>query len=182
MNDTVKLFKCLSDKSRMNILNLLMQRPMYVELISKSLNLAASTVSFHLKKLEQENLVTSKKEQYYSIYTINKDILNQSLLDLIKVDDIENIKQKQRQDDYKQKVLDSFFDNEGRLTAIPVQRKKRRVVLEKIAESFSRDRTYKEPEVNKIIMQFHYDFCTIRREFIMEKMFTREKGIYQKQE
>ena len=50
--DCIKLMKCLADKSRILIINNLMEEPMYVELLSQRLNLAASTISFHLKKLE----------------------------------------------------------------------------------------------------------------------------------
>lgn len=81
--------------------------------------------------------------------------------------------------DPKTKIIDSFFKN-GKLTAIPSQLKKRRVVLEHILENFEMGRVYPEKEVNEVIMQFHEDFCTIRREFIMEKMMTRKNGKYQR--
>ena len=70
----LKLFKCLGDKSRLQILKILAKEEMYVELLSKKLDLTPATVSFHLKKLEDAGAVSSRKEQYYTIYTINKNV------------------------------------------------------------------------------------------------------------
>ena len=83
-DNTIKLFKCLSDKSRLQILKTLINEDMYVELLAQRLNLAPSTISFHLKKLEDAGAVTSRKEQYYNIYSINEEIFKSSILDIIK--------------------------------------------------------------------------------------------------
>jgi len=71
-----------------------------------------------------------------------------------------------------------FFRNDGRLKSIPAQRKKRVAVLEIILKEFELSKVYPEKEVNEIIRQFHSDVCTIRREFIMEKMMVRNEGKY----
>jgi excisionase family DNA binding protein len=76
------------------------------------------------------------------------------------------------------KVAEPFFSPDGTLKAIPAQRKKRVAVLEAILRSFEPNRVYPEKEVNEIIRRFHSDFCTIRREFIMEKMMVRLDGKY----
>ena len=85
--------------------------------------------------------------------------------------------QDEREALYRQKVLESFFEY-GRLVSIPVQRKKKRIVLEKLLENFERGRVYKEKEVNLIIAEFHDDFCTIRRDMISEHLMERENGVY----
>ena len=64
----LKLFKCLGDKSRLQILKILAKEEMYVELLSKKLDLTPATVSFHLKKLEDAGAVSSRKE--YCLYTL----------------------------------------------------------------------------------------------------------------
>ena len=74
-------------------------------------------------------------------------------------------------------MLKNHFEYE-KLKTIPVQRKKRRIVLEKLAESFEKGRTYPEKEVNLIIAQFHDDFCTLRREMIAEGIMERDHGEY----
>jgi excisionase family DNA binding protein len=77
----------------------------------------------------------------------------------------------------RDKVMRAFF-KDNRLTEIPAQRKKRRYVLERLLEEFELDRVYTEPEINEILRGFHSDVCTLRREFIMEKMMTRTGGKY----
>jgi predicted transcriptional regulator len=175
--DCIKIFKCLADKSRLLIINNLKESPMYVELLSERLRLSPSTISFHLKKLEEVKLVYSTKEQYYVVYNLNEDILSQSLNDLIHIAKSEKDIQTEREDKYKQSVVDAFFEY-GKLKSIPVQQKKKKIVLEKIAESFESGRSYTEKEVNIIIAEFHDDFCTIRREMIGFSIFERQNNIY----
>jgi ArsR family transcriptional regulator len=179
IEDQVKFFKALADASRVRIIKSLMESPMYVELLSERLELAASTVSFHLKKLEDVGLVTKEKDQYYIIYSLNSDLLGKSLGDWLKGENANVSEEDQREAAYRQKILDTFFKF-NQLKSIPVQRKKRLVVLEHMVEAFSKERTYTEKEVNLIIADFHDDFATLRREFINEKLMTRENSIYKR--
>ncbi len=172
------LFKALSDASRLKIINNLMEQDSYVELLAERLDLAASTVSFHLKKLEKAGLVTSRKEQYYTMYSLNRELLNRSIRELIGSSKTVSAEE-ERQQMYREKVIKNFMVY-GKLKSIPVQRKKRRIILEEILKEFTVNRTYTEKEVNEIIKVYHDDFCTLRREFIMEKLLKRENGIYQR--
>lgn len=176
-NDVIKLFKCLSDKSRLQILKSLVNEEMYVELLAKRLDLAPSTISFHLKKLEDVGAVTARKEQYYTMYSMNENIFKSSILDMIKEESSEAELQMEREEKYRNKVIESFFDY-GKLKNIPAQRKKRLIILEEIAKAFETNREYTEREVNIIIADFHDDFCTLRREMICERLLTRDNGIY----
>ncbi|MBI9011494.1 MAG: metalloregulator ArsR/SmtB family transcription factor [Clostridiales bacterium] len=176
-DDSIRIFKCLSDKSRLRIVNNLLKEPMYVELLSERLDLAASTVSFHLKKLEAIGLVSAEKEQYYIVYTLNKDILNTRLLDLVKAKDDEEEDQEIRQEEYTENIIKNFFEY-GKLKSIPVQRKKRLVVLNEIIKAFEYNKDYTEKEVNSLISEYHHDFCTLRRELVVENLISRNKGIY----
>ena len=180
IDERVRLFKLLGDKSRLKIVAMLMEKPMYVELISDRLGINASTVSFHLKKLEHVGLVRSEKEQYYQMYHIDISKLDFNVSDEIMRVASANKTEQQREDNYKKKIIDNFFVD-GKLKSIPVQRKKRNVILEVLAQDFEIGKEYTEKEVNVLISAHHDDFCTLRREFIMEKLFTRDKGIYIRQ-
>jgi len=70
------------------------------------------------------------------------------------------------------------FLKDGRLTALPAQRKKRRYLLEHILRRFEINHVYTEKQVNDTIIEFYEDFCTVRREFIISKMMTRNSGKY----
>ena len=139
--DAIKLFKCLADKSRLQILKSLIQEDMYVERLAERLGLAPPTISFHLKKLEDAGAVESYKDQYYTMYTIKKDIFMTNIMDIIKEESAEAGEQKEREKAYRKKVIDSFFEY-GKLKSIPSQRKKERIVLEEIAKGFEKGKKY----------------------------------------
>lgn len=175
--EAIALFKCLSDRSRLQILKSLAVEDMYVERLSERLSITPSTVSFHLKKLSDAGAVTSYKSQYYTMYSLNKEVFERDILDIISEKTDEADIREQRDKAYRQKVIDSFFEY-GKLKAIPSQRKKERIVLEVIAEAFEYDRIYTEREVNIIIADFNDDFCTIRRDMISEKLLDRSSEGY----
>jgi len=175
----IQLFKCLADKSRIQILKSLLQEEMYVERLAERIGVTPATVSFHLKKLEDVGAVKSRKDQYYSMFSINNEIFNISILDILKEESEDEKLQKGRELQYRKKVIDSFFAY-GKLKSIPSQRKKERIVLEEIAKSFEAEREYTEREINIMIADFHDDFCTIRRDMISEGILQRENMIYKK--
>ena len=171
------LFKCLADRSRLQILKSLAIEDMYVERLAERLGLTPPTISFHLKKLSEAGAVKSYKTQYYTMYALEKSIFMTSILDLIqeKSDDAEL--QRQRDEAYRKKVLDTFFEY-GKLKSIPTQKKKERIVLEEMVKAFEPGRQYTEREVNIILADFHDDFCTLRRDMIGEKLMARDMQIY----
>lgn len=177
MIDALSFFKCLSDATRLEIVRALADGPKYVELLSERLQRSPSTISFHLKKLEEAGLTEVRKEQYYAVYSLKEGLLALSIRELM-VSEQDNMSiQVQRENEYREKVLKNHFEY-GKLKSIPVQRKKRLIVLEKIAEQFEPDRIYAEKEVNLIIADFHDDFCTLRREMIAEGLMERDKNQY----
>ena len=175
--EAIQLFKCLSDRSRLQILKSLAKEDMYVERLAERLGLTPATISFHLKKLAEAGAVTSYRSQYYTMYSLKREVFLTRILDIISEESDEAAIQARRDAEYRQKVLDSFFEY-GKLKSIPAQRKKERIILEEIARSFQQGRQYTEKEVNLIIADFHDDFCTIRRDMIGEGILAREKGIY----
>ncbi len=171
------LFKCLSDTSRLRIIQALTNGEMYTELLAERLQLTPSTVSFHMKKLESAGLVIPHKEQYYTVYSLNREVLEKSVYELATAKPEQTDEQQKREEEYRQKVIKNFFDYD-KLRSIPVQRKKRQICYEKIAELFKIGRVYEENEVNEIILPIHEDYCTIRRDMISEGIFKREGSRY----
>ena len=175
--EAISLFKCLADKSRLQILKSLTVEDMYVERLAERLGLTAPTISFHLKKLSDAGAVTAYKNQYYMMYSLKKEIFQTSILEILQQESDEAQKQAQRDADYRQRVIDAFFEY-GKLKSIPTQLKKERIVLEVIAEHFDFDRMYSEREVNIMIADFHEDFCTIRRDLVGERLLGRNGTEY----
>jgi hypothetical protein len=70
------------------------------------------------------------------------------------------------------------FIVDGRLTAIPVPRAKRRVVLEHIARSFVPGVRYPERDVNAILRAWYPDHAALRRYLVDEDLLARDGGVY----
>lgn len=176
--NAIKLFKCLADRSRMWILKSLLLEDMYVERLAERLDLTPATISFHLKKLEEAGAVTSYKDQYYTMYSLCKDVFMTNILDIIKEEAEDAKEQEEREENYRKRVINAFFQY-GKLKSIPAQRKKERIILEEIAKAFEKGKVYSEREVNIIIADFHDDFCTIRRDMISVGLLERKDNQYQ---
>lgn len=167
----------MADRSRLQILKSLLEEDMYVERLAQRLELTPATVSFHLKKLMDAGAVSSRREQYYTMYSINKEVFQCRILDILGEKSSDAQRQQEREARYRQRVLDSFFEY-GRLKSIPAQRKKERICLEEIAKELELGRPYPERELNQVLLRFHQDYCTLRRDMLSEGILRREEGLY----
>ncbi|MFH1373656.1 MAG: DUF2087 domain-containing protein [bacterium] len=79
----------------------------------------------------------------------------------------------------RQKVVANFVKNDH-IEKLPAQHRKRKFLLEYILAQFEPNHLYTEDEVNRIIARHHEDFCTVRREFVAEKMMDRINGKYRR--
>jgi excisionase family DNA binding protein len=75
------------------------------------------------------------------------------------------------------KTLENFFED-GRLKSIPAARGKRLHVLRHLVSKLDVSRVYTETEINEFLRPFHSDICTLRREFIINKLMVRSGGKY----
>lgn len=173
MKEKLEILKLLADKTRLDILNALMKEDSYVEKIACDLSITPATICYHLKKMESVGMVKCSRSQFYMIYSLNKEIFDKPLIELVKNDTpLEN-----SEDKYRKEVISNFFKL-GKLVSIPTQRKKREIVLAEISKSFKKGKIYAEKEVDEIIHKFHEDHCTIRREMIGCGLMKRENGKY----
>lgn len=175
MNGTVELLKALADETRLAIIAELTESDSYVEKLAENLSLTPATICYHLKKMEKAGLVTCSRTQFYIIYSLNKDLFAKTLGGLV----TNAVPKKTPTDTYNDKVIAAFFQN-GKLLSLPVQEKKREVVLGKIVENFERNHDYTECEVNEIIHHLYDDFCAVRRALVDQKLMKRENGIYRR--
>lgn len=173
MKEKLQLLKLLADETRLEILNILLREDSYVEKLACELSLTPATICYHLKKMESAGIVNCSRTQFYMIYSVNRDIFDKPLYALIKKD----APTVDTEEKYKKEVLSHFFKY-GKLTQIPMQRKKREIVLQEIAKQFEPGIKYEETEVNDIIHRFHDDHCTIRREMIACGIMVRENSLY----
>lgn len=174
---SLAIMKALADESRLAIVKSLLEQSQYVEEIAKRHALAPSTVSFHLKKLEQAGLVSSRKEQYYVVIQANESLFDTTLRDIVSASPVRKELQDERMDDYRRKVLETFFRH-GTLEKLPAQHKKRLIVLEQFALKFEPGRRYSELEVTGLIKPLFDDYCMIRRLLVDDGLIRREESTY----
>jgi len=90
---------------------------------------------------------------------------------------LEKHSNKHHQRPREEKVVDNFFDK-GKLKSIPTQRTKRLAVLKHLVAKLDASRIYPEKDLNKFLAGYHSDVCTLRREFIINKLMVRKDGKY----
>ena len=173
-----ELFKALGHSARLLLLNLIRMKPRHGEELAAILGLSPATVSHHLAKLEACTLVEPRKEQYYQIWSLRRGALAHTLEELVSVPQ-PGLTAHVEEDAFREKVLAAFLKR-GRLVSIPAQRKKRQIVLQRLVQEFAPDRDYAEREVNQVLVEFHDDVATLRRELIGYKLMRRAAGIYRR--
>ena len=87
MKEKLELLKLLADETRLEILNILLKEDSYVEKIACELSLTPATICYHLKKMESAGVVNCSRSQFYIIYSLNREIFDKPLFELIKKDE-----------------------------------------------------------------------------------------------
>ncbi len=173
-------FKALADANRLKIIGLLSQQPYSVEQLAALLDLRPPTVSHHLKLLSEAGLVSARAESYYNVYQLELGALEQIANSLLAQDRLPRMASSVDMDAYDRMVLRNVMLPDGRLKVIPAQRKKREVVLRHILKEFQPGVHYTEQQVNEILLRFHEDTATLRREMIVYQLMGRAGGQYWK--
>lgn len=177
--ELLTFFKALSDANRLKIIGVLASQTATVEQLAAALNLGASTVSHHLSRLSEAGLVSARADGYYSVYSLQTDVLEEMSRRLLKRENVTRLAEDADIDAFDRKVLREFLTPEGRIKAFPAQEKKLLVILRHVLQAFEPDRRYTEKEINELIKErFHEDCASIRRHFIEYKFMSRENGVY----
>lgn len=141
------------------------------------LGVAQSTIRNHRYKLRE-------KEKQAKLFLALMDLLSQNtnkkinkldkevICDAHKtattLDDRYNITDKERED-----VIKAHINENGSLRSYPVKEKKKIIVLKEIVKNFSKEKTYSEKEVNRILARIYEDYATLRRSLIEYGFFER---------
>jgi DNA-binding transcriptional ArsR family regulator len=173
----LRFLKAVADESRLKLLGLLADREHSVGQLAGLLNLKEPTVSHHLAKLQELDLVRMRVEGTAHFYRLNGETLQRLNRELFTPEQVASIADNVEGEGWERKVLKTYFED-GRLTKIPDTRKKRGVILKWLAAQFEEGVRYSEPQVNAIIKRYHPDSATLRRELVGGKLMQRENGVY----
>jgi DNA-binding HxlR family transcriptional regulator len=164
------VFKALADPARLRILGLLAERPRAGHELAAALGLTPPTISHHMRRLTEAELVDVTPEAQSRIYALRTATLRA-------LSDVPASRNPEPARDEEEAVLRAFFDG-PRLRQIPAARKKRVIVLRHLLRRFDPDRSYPEREVNDLLREAHADVATLRRELVDYGYMRRERGVY----
>ena len=174
--ELLPFFKALSDANRLKIVGLLAQRNLSVEQLAEMLHLRPSTVSHHLAQLAAAGLVSAHPESYYNIYHLEAGMVEKVAKGLLARQTLPAVAADIDLGAYDRKVVADFTLPDGRLKAIPAQRKKLEAILHYVLQAFEPGVRHSEKQVNEILARYHEDTASLRRELVGYRLLEREGG------
>ncbi len=173
VSTVVPVFRALADPVRLQLVGLIAGGERCNAELAAELGISPATVSHHLKVLRSAGLLRERREPPFVYVELNDKALRRAVMTVAD----KKRTSKLTRGDQRAKVLATFFDGDE-LLAIPAKRSKKEIVFEEILRRLPRADSYTERQLSKVIERHHSDFCTIRREFIMGRYMTRERGRY----
>ena len=174
--ELVTFFKALADANRLKIVGLLAQKPYSVEELAALLEIKPSTVSHHLAKLAQVGLVSAKADSYYNVYQLDEKALENKSKSLFSQENLAASVANVDANAYDNKVVKDYVRKDGSLKTIPAQKKKLDAILRYVVKAFELEKRYSEKKVNEILIQYHDDTASLRRELVGAGLMKREGG------
>ncbi|MFN6569935.1 metalloregulator ArsR/SmtB family transcription factor [Dendronalium sp. ChiSLP03b] len=181
----LQFFKALADESRLKIVGILANQECSVEELAALMQLKEPTVSHHLAKLKELNLVTMRPEGNSRLYQLDSEALQNISKEIFTPEKIASLIEDVDTEAWESKVLKNYLEDDinslngvQRLKEIPASRKKRLVILKWLTSKFDPGVQYPELTVNEILKCYHPDCATLRRELIGYQLMQRENGVY----
>lgn len=75
-----KKFKAVADDTRRKIITLLSERLLNAGEIANRFTISSASISYHLQKLEQSDLITSRRLGRYTQYRLNREAFEEIYL------------------------------------------------------------------------------------------------------
>ncbi|MCY9663850.1 metalloregulator ArsR/SmtB family transcription factor [Paenibacillus alginolyticus] len=185
LDKIITYHKALADATRIRMLILLADGELNGQVLAEKLGVTPATITHHASKLREASLINERRDKNTIYFALNEYFIRSNatataeLIFKNKKGEIDPMKDEDRNQNLKQSVIRNFITLDGKLKHIPAQLKKKLIVLEHLVEQLEQGRTYTEKELNAFIKNYHPDFATIRREFIMHQFMFRDNEIYE---
>jgi hypothetical protein len=177
-DEALRLFQALGDANRLRLLGLLAIHPHSVEELSAILRLRPATVSHHLGRLTQADLVEARAEGYYSVYALTSGSIDGRARRFLTRRALRQRTADLDRQAFDLQVLREYTRRDGRLKSLPAQPRKRLAVLRRLALAFRPGRRYREAEVHRALRKFHEDAATLRRELVSAGLLQPQAEFY----
>lgn len=177
LDTVVTLFKGLADPTRLRMVAAMVERPRCGQDLASEIGVAPATISHHLKVLGKAGLLVETRQAPYVFYKVDLDAVQRAVRAVATPRRMRELTSEPPVDGETRQILRAFFDG-PRLRALPVQRRKKELVLEELLRRIPRRREYPEVDLNAFIEVMFDDYCAVRREWIMGQYMTREHHVY----
>lgn len=185
LDKIITYHKALSDATRIRMLILLRDGELNGQVLAEKLGVTPATITHHAAKLREASLIHERRDKNTIYFALNEYFIRSNasataeLIFKNQKGESASMQTEDTRQNLKQSIIRNFFTQDGKLKHIPSQLKKKLIVLGHLIDQLEKGRTYTEKELNEWIKQYHPDFATIRREFIMHQFMFRENEIYE---
>ncbi|MGD1914295.1 MAG: metalloregulator ArsR/SmtB family transcription factor [Rivularia sp. (in: cyanobacteria)] len=185
LRNWLRFFKALGDESRLKIMGILATQECSVEELAVLLELKEPTISHHLMKLKQLELVRMRPEGNTHFYQLNKEILQSISKEISKPEKIASLADDVDTQVWDVKVLNTYIEgdfqnpeSEQYLKEIPSSSKKRLTILKWIIDKFEMGVEYPLDRVDEILNRYYRDSETLRQKLIDSGLMEENNGMY----
>lgn len=159
----------LAEPDRLQVVSALALGATTIAEVAAATGLDPRVVVSALRRLERGGLVSREKDQL----TLHADRFREAAREAAPADPTEPLS-----DDPATDAVLRAFTRDGRITAFPVARGRRRLLLEHVAAVFEPGVRYPEKEVNAILRAWYADYAALRRYLVDALLLERADGLY----
>ncbi len=182
MDFLTEAFRALNEPGRLKMVGLLAMRPRYGEELAEILALSPATVSHHLSRLREGNLVLSIKEPPYIRYELCEGVLPRLCRLINSAERWAEAFGLPSEELLTQQALRPVLDGEGRVARLPKSPRHRTLVLRWIVLHFESGRIYPQREVRRILMELCRDDELACRELVARGWLQQKGGVMRRTE
>lgn len=159
----------LAEPERLRVVSALALGAGTIAEVAAATELEPRQVVAALRRLERGGLVSREKDQV----TLHADRFKETAREVAPVEPTQPLSA----DPATDRVLRAYT-RDGRITGLPAQATKRRLLLEHVAAMFEPGVRYPEREVDAMMRAWHADYAMLRRHLVDAALLAREAGVY----
>jgi hypothetical protein len=185
LQSLLRFFKALADESRLKIIGILAAQECSVEELAVLLELKEPTISHHLMKLKQLELVRMRPEGNTHFYQLDRGVLQTMTKEVFHPEKIASFADDVNLKRWESKVLNTYIEGDFQdsesvqyIRDIPSSSKKRLTILKWVIDKFEMGVEYPEHTVDEILKRYYRDSESLRKELVDSQLMQSENGMY----
>jgi hypothetical protein len=167
--------KLLVDPERLRIAGLLAGKPLSAAETAQALALPLPQVQKQIDRLVEGSMLVSFGQAGATMYRLDRKYFEQLARSALARNERPGLKAFPDMPEEELRQIAGFLMEDGRLSHIPQQDKKLRVVLDAAITLFDREQVYKEKEVNQALAAVADDTAALRRYLVDYQYMSRSR-------